>query len=215
ALRSVDGRRAAGILAMLVAASLAAGDTDRAAVCAAELADLADVHADPDVVAAAALAAGRVALARGTPADAVRHLERAVAVLTTGDAPLDAARARLELARALVPVQPETAVAEARAALGVFDAAGAFPDADGAAALLRSLGVAGRTGPRDVGVLSERERQVLHLITLGLSNPEIAERLRISRKTAAHHVSHVLTKLGLPNRAAAAAYATRVAAGPG
>ncbi|MGQ0573855.1 MAG: LuxR C-terminal-related transcriptional regulator [Pseudonocardia sp.] len=214
-LRSVRGRRTAALLGALVAAGLAAGDLNRASTCAAELADLADLHPDPDVVAGAALAAGRVALARGTAAEAVRHLERAVAVLTTGDAPLDAARARLELARALVPVQPESAVAEARAALGVFDAAGAFPDADGAAALLRSLGVAGRTGPRDVGVLSERERQVLHLITLGLSNPEIAERLRISRKTAAHHVSHVLTKLGLPNRAAAAAYATRLAADSG
>jgi len=100
------------------------------------------------------------------------------------------------------------ALAEAKVALTVFDRLGAAPDADVAASLLRSLGARGRTGPKDVGVLSKREQEVLQLRGLGLSNPDIAARLFISRETASHHVSNVLAKLGLRNRAEAAAFAS-------
>ena len=43
----------------------------------------------------------------------------------------------------------------------------------------------------------------------GLSNPEIAIRLRLSDHTIKRHVANLLTKLGLSSRAAAAAYAAR------
>ena len=58
-------------------------------------------------------------------------------------------------------------------------------------------------------MLSKREAEVLELLSLGLSNPEISDRLYISRKTVEHHVGHVLTKLGLRSRSEAAAWATR------
>ncbi|MCA1698703.1 MAG: LuxR C-terminal-related transcriptional regulator, partial [Actinobacteria bacterium] len=87
---------------------------------------------------------------------------------------------------------------------------GAARHADAAASLLRSLGVkAARAGPKGSDVLTKREREVLELLALGLSNPEIASRLYLSRKTVQHHVSRVLGKLNLRSRAEAAAYAAR------
>jgi NarL family two-component system response regulator LiaR len=63
--------------------------------------------------------------------------------------------------------------------------------------------------PRIGEVLSPRELEVLTLMVEGLTNPEIAERLSISRATASSHVSHILQKLSVSNRAEAIVLAVR------
>jgi NarL family two-component system response regulator LiaR len=57
--------------------------------------------------------------------------------------------------------------------------------------------------------LTPREQEVLALLVKGLSNPEIAAWLVISRSTAAAHVSNILSKLGVSNRAEAVSRAIR------
>jgi DNA-binding NarL/FixJ family response regulator len=118
------------------------------------------------------------------------------------------------LAEALEASEPEVAASEARAALAHADRLGAAPIADRAASLLRRLGEAvARGAPGDGTVLSRREAQVWELLGEGLSNPEIAARLHLSRKTVEHHVAHVLSKLGVRNRSEAAAEAVRRSTG--
>jgi DNA-binding NarL/FixJ family response regulator len=58
--------------------------------------------------------------------------------------------------------------------------------------------------------LTERETDVLRLISIGLSNKEVARRLNIGEGTVKTHVSSVLNKLGLQSRTQAALYAVRL-----
>jgi DNA-binding CsgD family transcriptional regulator len=199
-----------GALAVLVDASLAAGDLDTAASASERLCAAAAATASEHLVALADRARGRVALARGDESAAVAHLENAVQVWSRLDVPFEAARTRFDLGKAVAATLSDVATDHARRALAVFDELGASIDADRVAAYLRARGIVARTGPKRVGLLTVREQEVLRLLGAGLSNPEIAERLHISRKTASHHVSHVLTKLNLRNRAEAAAQAAAV-----
>jgi DNA-binding NarL/FixJ family response regulator len=65
----------------------------------------------------------------------------------------------------------------------------------------------------DFPMLTTRERDVLHLLARGRSNPEIAARLGLTRKTTSNYVSSILTKLQVSNRMEAAERARRL--GPG
>ena len=199
------------LLALLVDVRLADGAVDGAAEAADQLAKIAAREPSHYLEASAALARGKVCLASGSD-DAGSCLREALSAFSLAQMPVELARARLELAKAVAKEQPEVAVAEAKAALEAFELRAAARDADLAASLLRSLGAAGRGGPKRRAPLTQRESEVLELLGHGLSNPEIAERLVISKKTAEHHVGHVLSKLDLRNRAEAAAYAARMAA---
>jgi DNA-binding NarL/FixJ family response regulator len=102
-----------------------------------------------------------------------------------------------------------------RSALDLFEALGSKPAARLAADRLRRLGARVPRGPnaatrRNAAGLTGRELEVIALLAEGLRNAEIAERLVISAKTVDHHVSSLLTKLGVTSRQAAAASARRL-----
>jgi DNA-binding NarL/FixJ family response regulator len=194
------------LLSLLVEVCLAEDALADASEAAERLAEVADRHPSAYLEACAALARGRVYLASGS-GDPKACLREALSAFSLAQMPMELARARLELAKVLANEQPEIAVAEAKAALDAFELQQAARDADVAAALLRSLGAAGRSAPKRRAPLTKRESEVLDLLAHGLSNPEIANRLFISTKTAEHHVGHILAKLGLRNRAEAAARA--------
>ena len=62
---------------------------------------------------------------------------------------------------------------------------------------------------RDMEAISEREKEVLHLVAEGLTNKQIADRLVIAENTARNHVSRILEKLGLSRRSQAASFAAQ------
>ena len=152
-------------------------------------------------------AAGELAYARGDHEEARRASEDAVDRLTDSGAPYDAAVARLALARALGALRrTDRAAAEARAARDAFAELGAMRDLARAEALL--AGEESAT-PDSLGELSAREVEILRLVAQGLSDAEIAARLVLSPHTVHRHVANVRTKLRLPSRTAAVAYAAR------
>jgi DNA-binding NarL/FixJ family response regulator len=204
-----DVVRTMQLLAPLVDAHLACGQIEQAEAAAGRLAGVAAESGVALGAARADLAAARIALATGDTDRAAEAARRALAAFGALGMPLDAGEARLELARAAAAAQPEIAREEARAAFAAFRELGAARAMDMAAAVLRALGTRTSVRSRGSGELTAREEEVLGLLAQGMSNAQIAQALFISEKTAGHHVSAILAKLGVRNRAEAAAYAAR------
>ena len=99
---------------------------------------------------------------------------------------------------------PEDAASELRAEVRAGRLDGSTADAVLAAAGHHP----GRRRQTPAG-LTAREIEVLRLLARGLSNPQIAERLVITRKTVGSHVEHIYAKVGVSSRAAASLFAVQ------
>jgi DNA-binding CsgD family transcriptional regulator len=220
-LRKAQGRRdaaASGIRRALGAATdplqrttllpatveilLAAGAVDEARAACAELGEIA-VRFDSSVLGAmAAHARGAVCLAAGDATAALDPLRRAFSVWNEVGAPYLAARVRVLVGLACRALADDDGAAlELDAARAVFERLGAAPDL----AVLDSLS-RGAAPERPHG-LTARELEVLRLIAAGKTNKAIAKQLFLSEKTVDRHVSNIFTKVNVPSRAAATAYA--------
>jgi DNA-binding NarL/FixJ family response regulator len=199
--------RSVPLLSLLAEALALRGDREGATEAAAKLERIATASGLDRIRAVALLARARSQ--SSDPALAASLYEEAIGLFDAANAPFEAAISRIELARVVMATDREAAVAETRTALAALDGLGATHEADRAAALLRSLGVRGQTGAKGKDRLTERETEVLDLVARGMTNSEIAQRLFISQKTAANHVSNILMKLGVRSRTEAAAVALR------
>jgi len=196
-------------LGLAVRARSARGEIAEAESLVAELAEISEAAASGGLGAAVAAARGHVASAGGDADAARRAFEDAVDLYERAGSPYETARARLELAGALAGLGREAAArVEAERARAVFAGLGAVADERRAADLAARLARPEGAGAAAHG-LTGRQAEVLRLVAQGLSNRAIGERLHLSEYTVKRHVADILTRLDLPSRAAAAAFAVQ------
>ena len=194
----------------LVRLALAGGERGRARDVAAAVAELAAENPEVSSLAGAALRC------RGLAEDDAETLHAAVAAYASGSRPLELALAS-EDAGAAFARQGDTDLGREllERAVTIYERLDAARDLARAEAVLRRSGIRrGRRGPRGrprAGwrSLTPTERSVAELVAEGLSNPQIGDRLYVSRRTVQTHLAHVFAKLGLTSRAQLATVVTR------
>ncbi|MEA2971851.1 MAG: hypothetical protein QOG82_309 [Actinomycetota bacterium] len=203
-----DGMVGGGVLAAslnlgpdLVRLARLAGDLDRAVDVCRVVESIA--AANPGV----ASILGTALRCRGLADDDADVLAQAAAVFRDGPRPLDLARACEDAgdarARAGDLTRARPLFAEA---VQVYEQLDATWDIGRVRSRMRALGV--RQGSREARkrastgweALTRGERAVVELVAEGLSNPEVAERLFLSRHTVKRHLSNAMIKLGVASR---------------
>jgi DNA-binding CsgD family transcriptional regulator len=199
---TMDRLQRAKLLPAHLEIMLATGHVEDARKARDELRVLAETF-DTDVLrAVVAQADGAIALAEGDAQTALTPLRLAFGLWQRLAAPYEAARVRVLIGRACRALGDEEAARlEHHAARSAFERLGARPD-------LARLNTPIPAVEHALGrPLSTRELEVLRLIANGRTNREIADTLCLSERTIDRHVSNILSKLDVPSRAAATAYA--------
>ncbi len=179
-------------------AFLAAGDREAALAIAAEMLAVAERWAVAGHTGSCLIVLGLV-----TGGDrGIEHLRAAAGLLDTSPRRLELARAQVELGAALRRANRRT---EARppllAGMELAHRCGAAPLADRAHRELRATGARPRRLVLSgVDALTAQEQRVAEMAADGLSNPEIAQALFVTRRTIETHLGHVYAKLGIESR---------------
>ncbi|GAA1191574.1 response regulator transcription factor [Prauserella alba] len=180
----------------------AVGELDDAASLADELRGFGSAFGCTALRAAGEYATASVAVAAGDGEKALAAARNAADGWSRLSAPYEVARCRVLIGRALRLLgDADSAVADLDEARRAFASLGAAPAEHDVAELLGDA--------RAPGGLSPREIEVLRLVAVGNSNPEIAAALVLSEKTVARHLSNIFAKLDVGSRTAAAAFAFR------
>ena len=191
----------ADVLATAVEVLIVAGDLDAARAASEELTALAGEQDSTLLSSLAVEAAATVRCAETASADALPLLRLAWEGWRELGMPYDAARVRVRIGDCCRALGDEgSAQMEYDAARLVFEQLGAQPD-------LERLDERADATVKAAGGLTGREVEVVRLAAGGLTNRAIAQRLFLSEKTVARHLSNIYTKLGIGSRAAATAWA--------
>jgi DNA-binding CsgD family transcriptional regulator/tetratricopeptide (TPR) repeat protein len=205
--RSVGCRKCGSEIAVRGAEALArSGLVDEARVALSAWEE-ANPHPPPLAAFFGVSARAAVTIAEGAP-DPALALERVHREATGLGLELEALWALLDLGGAEASDDRGRATEVLRDAGAQAERIGAVTERGVAERALRTLGV--RTWRRgaaadNLGSLTARESEIARLVADGASNPEIAGTLFLSRKTVERHVSNILAKLGIRNRAELAA----------
>jgi DNA-binding CsgD family transcriptional regulator len=194
-------------LDLLIRVRCARGEVGQAEGELKKLEAISAVVRTPFLLALVSHGRGQVAFAAGDAVTAKAQLEDALDLFIGARLPFEAALVRLDLGRALhASGRPDPALDLYRTAHEAFRSLGAMAQAARAQDVAEELVRMDRR-MSGVGGLSPREKEVLMLLTRGLSNEEIAVELVLSKHTVRRHVSNILTKLDAPSRTAAAVWA--------
>ena len=188
------------LLPSAVEVLLVTGETERARSAAQELREIADSFRCTALLATSAQVDGRLALETGDPAGALPYLRKASQTWAALQCPYEVARTRVLIGRACAAHgDTESSAREYEAARRLFAELGAAPALDELTVLCAPA--------HAPGALTDREIEVLRLVAAGKSNAQIATTLVLSQRTVARHLSNIFTKIDVPSRTAAAAYA--------